>query len=392
MVLKNPNTAEKTGFRLLLKESKLRLSVLGGKMKKSIIVLLVLVFALTPMFAQGGAETAKKTDTIKIGALIRNLNEQFVKDYAENLKALAAKEGVELNLQDAQGDVARQLDQLNTLITQGYKYFVIVPQDTSATEQMAKQIAGVKGAAAYSNIQPSVEALKVDKNQFFASSPEAVAGLYQAQIIDEYFTKYPDKAPGKKLDILYLQGQLGHPAQVSREAGLIKGLTDLGYKVNFVARDTANWTPDQAQEKMDTWTAAHRGKFNIVVAQNDGMALGAVESLITNGYTKANADDGTILTVPVIGIDATEDALNSMDQNKLYATVLQDSVGQSSVAFGVVLEAAKNGTGLGATVWGLKPATETIDEVPANDPAVIGQCYLVPFKPITKENYKSLMK
>ena len=72
MVLKNPNTAEKTGFRLLQKESKLRLSVLGGKMKKSIIVLLVLVFALTPMFAQGGAETAKKTDTIKIGALIRD--------------------------------------------------------------------------------------------------------------------------------------------------------------------------------------------------------------------------------------------------------------------------------------------------------------------------------
>lgn len=68
-----------------------------------------------------------------------------MKDYADNLRKLAAEKGVDLNLQDAQGDVARQLDQLNTLITQGYKYFVIIPQDTSATEQMAQQIKAAGG-------------------------------------------------------------------------------------------------------------------------------------------------------------------------------------------------------------------------------------------------------
>ena len=361
-----------------------------GMKKRMLVVLLILAVVCGTVFAQGGKE-ASSSGTIKMGALIRNLNEQFVKDYAENLKKLAAQNGVELNLQDAQGNVATQLDQLNTLLTQGYKYFVIIPQDTSATEQMAQQIAAVGGGAAFSNIQPSVEALKVGKDFYLASSPEAVAGQYQAQIIDDYFTKYPDKAPGKVLNILYLQGQLGHPAQVNREAGMIDELKARGYTVNFIARDTANWTPDQAQEKMDTWLAAFRGKFNLVVAQNDGMALGAVESLITNGFTKANADDGTILTVPVLGIDATADALNSMDQNKLYATVLQDSVGQSSTAFELMLTMAKNGTANGSVAWGLSPATKVIAEEPATDPAVIGQCYLVPFKPVTKANYKDLM-
>ncbi|MFA7129316.1 MAG: substrate-binding domain-containing protein, partial [Sphaerochaeta sp.] len=251
-------------------------------MKKMLAILLVLAIVCTGVFAQGSSES-KKSDTVKIGALIRNLNEQFVKDYADNLKKLAAEKGVELNLQDAQGDVARQLDQLNTLITQGYTHFVIIPQDTSVTEQMAKQIKAAGGGAAFSNIQPSVEALKVGKDFYLASSPELVAGQYQAQIIDEYFSKYPAKAPGKVLNLLYLQGQLGHPAQISREAGLIDTLTSLGYTVNFIARDTADWSPDKAQEKMDTWLAAHSGKFNLVVAQNDGMALGAVESLITNG-------------------------------------------------------------------------------------------------------------
>lgn len=359
-------------------------------MKKFLVAILMVSLVLTAVFAQGGEEKAEKVEKIKMGGIIRNLNEQFVKDYSDNLQKLADANGVELSIQDGSGDVAKQLDQINVLISKGYKYFVIIPQDSEATEQMAQLIAAVGGAAAYSNIQPTAAALKVDKNQFFASSPEAVCGQYQAQIVDEYFTAHPEKAPGKVIDCIYIEGQLGHPAQVNREAGFVNEMKKLGYTLNFVAKDTANWTPDQATEKMDTWLTAGK-KFNLVVAQNDDMALGAITSLITHGYVKDDISDGTKLTVPVIGVDATAHGLASMDQNEMYATVLQDSVGQSTTAFEVVLAAAKNGSGLGAIAGGLKPATETIDEAPANDPAVIGQCYLVPFKPVTKKNYKEFM-
>ena len=49
-------------------------------------------------------------------------------------------------------------------------------------------------------------------------------------------------------------------------------------EVEVIAKDTANWKPDEAQQKMDAWLSAFKGKFNIVIANNDGMALGAVES------------------------------------------------------------------------------------------------------------------
>jgi methyl-galactoside transport system substrate-binding protein len=143
--------------------------------------------------------SAPKGKKIVMGALIRNLNETFVRDYADNLKKLAKESNVTLKLYDGNSDVATQLDQLKTLLSQGVKYFVIIPQDTGATEQMAQLIKAKDGAAAFSNIQPSVEALKVGKNFYFASSPETVAGDYQAQIIDDYFKKYPAKAPGKLL-------------------------------------------------------------------------------------------------------------------------------------------------------------------------------------------------
>lgn len=356
-------------------------------MKKLLVILMVLVLACGILFAEGAKE-----QKVKIGALMRNRNEQFLKDYCDNLEKLAKEKGVDLNVQDAREDAATQLDQLSTLLTQGYKYFVIIPQDTAVTAQMAQKINEVKGGAAFSNIQPSVEALKVSKNFFLASSPEVVGGQYQAVIIDEYFKKYPEKAPGKTLNMLLLNGQLGHPAQVNRKAGLLDKLAELGWKVNIVAEDTANWRPDEAQQKMDSWIAAFGGKFNVVAAQNDDMALGAVEALKTAGYVKKDANDGTILTVPVIGVDATATALASMSKDEMYATVLQDSVGQSTTAFDLAYIMATKGSAIGATAGGVQATKTVIAEAPANDPAVIAQCFLVPFKPVTKANYKQFMK
>jgi ABC-type sugar transport system substrate-binding protein len=354
------------------------------KMKKIALVLAVLMVVSTLAFAggqQGGA--SGKT---QIALLMRNMDEQFLKDYSENVRKLATEKGVDLNVQDARSDGATQLTQLQTLLNQGYKYFVIVPCVSELSEQMNQMIAEKGGAAAYSNIQPTVEALKVGKNFFFASSPEFVGGRYQGQLIADYFDKNPAKAPGKVLNMLLILGQLGHPAQTNREAGLLAELQTRGYTVNIVARDTANWTPDQAQQKMDAWIGAYRDRFNVVAAQNDGMALGAVESLIQNGFTKGDANDGTILTVPVLGIDATGEALNSMKENKLYATVLQDAVGQSATAFDVVYQVATGAYKAGNAAGGTPVATTPIDEAPANDAAVIGQCYLVPFVPVDKNS------
>ncbi len=349
--------------------------------------LLVLVLALAVLAGMGFAQ-AKPV----IGALIRNLDEQFVADYAANLKSLAAKAGVELKLLDSRSDQATQLDQLNTLLTQGVKYFVIVPNQTEATEQMAKAIAAKGGGAAFSNIQPSVAALKVSKNFFLASSPESVAGTIQADIIDNYFKKNPGKlAPGKTINALFLLGQLGHPAQKYRTEAVKAGLIAKGYKLNVIAEDTANWKPDEAQQKMDAWIAAYNGKFNIVITNNDGMALGAVESLLTAKYTKADAADGTILKVPVLGVDATQVALKSMSENKLYATVLQSAKGQSGTAFALALAMANGTYKPGFVADGIKPETKPGAEAPANDASVIGQCYLVPFEAVTKDNYKSYM-
>jgi ABC-type sugar transport system substrate-binding protein len=359
-------------------------------MKRIMLILVVLVAVSSMVFAGPSGQQAGSGKG-QIALMMRNMDEQFLKDYSDNVRKLAAAKGVELNIQDARSDGATQLTQVQTLLNQGYKWFIIIPCVSELADQMNQLIQAKGGAAAYSNIQPTTSSLKVGKTFFFASSPEFVGGRYQGQLIADYFDKNPAKAPNKAVNMILINGQMGHPAQVNRRAGLLAELKTRGYTVNIVAEDTANWTPDQAQEKMNAWVAAFRNRFNVVAAQNDGMALGAVQSLIQNGLTKADTSDGTILQVPVYGIDATQDAINSMKENKLYATVLQDAVGQSSAAFDVIYQCATGTYKPGNPAGGTPAATATIDEAPANDASIIGQCYLVPFVPVDKNSayYKS---
>jgi ABC-type sugar transport system substrate-binding protein len=329
----------------------------------------------------------------KFALLMRNMDEQFLKDYAEGAQKAAKERGVTLNVQDARGASDAQQTQLETLLQQGYKYFVIVPCVPDLADNFNKLIQEKGGAAAYSNIQPTASSLRIGPTFFYVSSAEAIAGQMQGDLIADYFDAHPEKAPGKVLNALYTLGQLGHPAQINREKGLLDQLTARGYIVNLLGRDTANWDAATAQQKMDAWSVAQKGKFNVVIAQNDGMALGMVESLLQNGFTKADASDGTILQFPVYGIDATADALNSMKENKLMATVLQDAVGQSTTAFDIIYQVATGAYKPGNSAAGT-PAAIVLDEEPANDPDTIIQCYLVPFAKVDKNSdyYKANVK
>ena len=95
-------------------------------MKKVVLVLAVMLLVSSMAFAAGG-QSSGGSGKVQIALMMRNMDEQFLKDYSDNVRKLAAQYGVDLNVQDARSDGATQLTQLQTLLNQGYKYFVIIP-------------------------------------------------------------------------------------------------------------------------------------------------------------------------------------------------------------------------------------------------------------------------
>ena len=332
----------------------------------------------------------KSDSKIKAAGLFRSDTETFLNAYTAALVKAAGDNDVDFKLYFCNKDAAVQIDQVKNLLMNGVKYFVIAPVDTGLTEQIVRLIHSKGGAVAFSNVQPSDAALDVGKNVFYVSSAETSAGDFQAQILDEYFKKNPKKISSSTIRLLYLNGEVGHSAQIFRRMGFIDGITKRGYKVEIVAEGTANWAVDTARQLTDNWIA--RGAvFDAVIAQNDDMALGAIESLVANKYvedTSSQRDidgDGTVLSVPVLGIDATDKARDSIKAHKLYATVLQDASGQAQTALEVVLQCARHGNAKGfSTKAGIKALEEVSKESPANRASVIDQCFMVPFVPVTE--------
>ena len=356
-------------------------------MKKSFHIMCVLLYIVGLM----GCGNEGNMQKIRVAGLIRSDSETFLNAYKEALVKSAAENNVDLQIYFCNNDNTVQLDQVKNLLTNGVNYFVIVPVDTGLTEQIVRLIHSKGGAVAFSNILPSDAALDVDKNAFHVSSAETAAGDFQAQILDDYFKKNPGKLQSKTIRILYLNGEVGHSAQIFRRQGFMDGLAKRGYGVDIVAEGSANWGLAIARQLTDNWIKQY-ADFDAIVAQNDDMALGAIEALIANGYTDipgdANKDtdrDGTVLAVPVIGIDATDVARASIANHKLYATVLQDAAGQAATALEVVVQCAKYGNAKGfKTKDGIKALDAVTQEAPATRKSVLDQCFMVPFVPVTE--------
>lgn len=357
-------------------------------MKKFLLISVLSAFIFS--FIGCGKNSSSQKEVI--GVLLRNDNEAFFQAYKKGLLESAQKLNVTLQIYSANNDAAIQIDQIKTMLLNGVKNFVIIAYSTDLTEQITKIINSQGGSAAFSNVIPSVEALKVGKNFFYASSPETDAGNFQAQIIDNYFKKNPGKLSGKTLNVVYFNGEYGHPAQIYRKVGVMEGLQKLGYTVNIVAEYGANWDRASARQYLDLLIEGSGKKFDVVIAQNDEMALGAVDSLVSHGLvdnpsspTKDTDNDGTALIVPVLGVDATDAGKASMASNQMYGTVLQDANAQAATALELVCQCMKNGSAQGYTTQGgLKAATQVTKEAPLTDSAVIGQCFVVPFVPVQK--------
>ncbi len=244
-------------------------------------------------------------------------------DYAATLS------GVNLQVEDAGNDVAKQLDQINNFIASGVKAIVVNPVDTSATQAMSDAAAAANIPLVYVNRQP-VNVDTLPDNQAFVASNEVDSGTLETLEVCRLL-KEAGKADAQ---IYVMMGELSNQAAVQRTADIhdVMASGNCGVTLNIIDEQTANWSRDEAQTLMTNWLSAGTA-FDAVIANNDEMALGAI-----NAMKAANMDMKTVI---VGGVDATADALAAMQAGDLDATVFQDAAGQGKGALDAALALAK---------------------------------------------------
>ena len=264
-----------------------------------------------------------------IGVSIARFDDNFLTVLRNGIDASAAEmEGVEVQIEDAQNDLARQLDQINNFIASGVDAIIVNPVDTSATQAMttAAEAAGVP--LVFVNRQP-INVDSMPDNQAFVASNEIESGTLETFEICKMLRA---QGLGGGARAYVMMGELSNQAAVQRTKDIEDVLgTDMCSFIEVIDQQTANWSREQANSLMTNWLSSGE-EFHAVIANNDEMALGALQAIKAAGIDMAE--------VVVGGVDATQDALSSMQAGELDVTVFQNAAGQGSGALNAAIALA----------------------------------------------------
>lgn len=287
-------------------------------MKNTLRSVILLVLALSMLLALTACSTSQKSDKVKIGVTLMDFSTEFgigLKDYM-TAKADAMGD-VELTVVDAGGDAAKQLQQVETFISQKVDAIIMQPQEQEACS-------------------PAIDKAKsagipiINCNSLTITEPDAYVGSNDSESAEIAMTYIAEQLGGKG-NVLMMHGHPGQTAEVKRTEGAMDILAQ-NPDMTLLDEQTADWDRAEAMTLMENWIQAYGDQINAVFCQNDEMALGALNALVQAGK-KDN--------VLVVGVDAIDDALQSVKDGKMDATVYQDCKGQAEGAIEAAYKLAK---------------------------------------------------
>ena len=270
--------------------------------KKLGSVLLAGVLAVSLLFTgcSGGGGTPANNGggnaggTIKVGVVNNPPSESGYREAnVKDMEAVfSAANGYELKTYySLKND--EQLQAAQGFITEGVDYLLISAAETTGWDEVLKkaQEAGIK-------VYLFDRMIDVDESLYEAAvvSDMAAEGDTAVQwLLDQNLSEY---------NVIHIQGAMGSDAQIGRTGALDAQFAS--GKMNKVVQQTATW--DEAEAKKIVESVINNGdKFNVIYAENDGMAKGAVAALDEAGIT--HGVDGDVI---VMGFDCNKWALREL--------------------------------------------------------------------------------
>ena len=263
--------------------------------------------------AAGGTEAAEtKQDSERrpvIGLSINNLDNTqatLLDMYIE----YCDEHEIDLVYSSAEGSIEKQVSDIEALIVQKPDVIACIAVDADAGVDLYNKVTD----AGIIFIQHMSE-INSDEVEYMTLNRTYERGVYHGQIIEEYMEEHPDK----DIKIGYMLGALGFSSvgfiQEGMDDALISKYEGTG-RCEIVAEKTANWKSDEAMALAEDWIQAYP-ELNVIVAQNDEMAVGACQAYAAAGY-KMGED------IIIIGADGSPAGQEEIKNGNMYATVFMN--------------------------------------------------------------------
>ncbi len=303
---------------------------------------LALVLALVMMFAMCVTACAEEKEEYDVRALIWKYDDtygssvrQAMAQYAEEIgEELGVK--INLTMYDAADDMAKQVEQATQIVGEKPDFVIINLAEVASGQTLVDMFTAAEIPFLFYNKEPSAETVQsvvVDSGSIFIGTTPREAGDMQGEILADMWAadQSIDLNGDGKLQFVEFQGEPNNPeaiarTQYSEETAVAQGVPLEAALDEYII--VANWDTAQAQDKFAPLFQAHP-EIEVVFVNNDDMGTGVVAALSDVGYN--NGGDKNLV---IIGVDATDAALESIKNGGMTATVKQDgdAMGYANIA------------------------------------------------------------
>ena len=281
------------------------------KLYFALLLIVALFLAACSMDAPGSEKSDSKKETTgskgdyKIGLSVSTLNNPFFVTLSDGAEAKADELGATVTVVDAQDNASKQASDVEDLIQQGVDLIIINPVDSQAV------VSSVESANA-----ANIPVVTVDRS---SEGGEVVAHIASDNVAGgELAGEYLLELAGEGAAVVELEGIAGSSAARDRGQGF-NNVAD--GNLDVVAKQTANFNRAEGLTVMENILQSNPD-IKGVFAHNDEMALGALEAVEAAGKD-----------IIVIGFDATDDAVKSVENGKLAGTIAQkpEQIGEKAM-------------------------------------------------------------
>ena len=317
-------------------------------MKKlvALVLALVMVLSVSAVFAE--AKTEYNVDVLvwKFDDTYGSTVRQGMMKWAE---AVGEELGVTINLKmyDAGDDMAKQVEQCDQAIGDKPDFVIINLAEPAGGQTLVDKLTAANIPFLFYNIPPSDETYDSVVKQtgaFFVGTLPREAGDMQGEILADLWAADASKIDlngDGKVQFVEFKGVANNPEAIARTQYSEETAVELGVPLEMVTDIiVADWDTTKANDAMlSTWQA--HPEIELVFANNDDMAIGVIAALKQSGWNTGNEGDPS---VAVIGVDATDAAIEAIKAGTMTATVKQDGDAMGEANIRIMMNYLLNGS------------------------------------------------
>ena len=294
------------------------------KINFSVLIVAATVAAVGGLWFYGtkdGGREEKKT-ALRIGVLLyrnddtfigtlRNSLEQAAKDYEKETGIRVA-----LDVRDAKRNQITQNSQAERMIDLDCDVLCVNIVDRSAASGIIDKAMEADTPIVFFNREPVAEDMNRWEKLYYVGADAKESAVLEGQILVDAYKKNPsslDRNGDGVVSYVLLEGETNHQDSLIRTEWSIQTLKDGGVPIRRITGGIANWEKNQASALMEQWLSEYGTEIELVIANNDDMALGAIDAIERAGIVTG--------TIKLVGIDGTPAGQDAFREGKLFGTV-----------------------------------------------------------------------